>query len=237
MNQADLPGRQRELEAILRRAAPFAHADEGAIQSLASGARRKAWEAGTVLFQRDDAGDYLLALISGQVRLSVSSIAGKELVLRHMGPGDVVGEFSLIDGQPRSADATVISPSSGLILQRDHFLEVAARHPQLGLSVAQHLCQQLRNTNYQMESIALYDLRSRVARFLLFALKDQAALGKARLRLRLNQGEVALVVGASRPKVNQVMQAMLSDGVLEREGDLLLCDIERLEELAVAEAP
>lgn len=225
-------GRQRDLEAVLRRSGPFAQADEGAIAELAASARRRVWEGGTVLFQRGDAGDYLLALISGRVRLSVSTPAGKELVLRHLGPGDVVGEFSLIDGQPRSADATVVAPSSGLVLQRDSFLDVAARHPRLGLSLAQHLCQLLRSTNYQMESIALYDLRSRVARFLLFALRPDREAGKARLRLALNQGELALVVGASRPKVNQVLQALLADGTLEKDGEALVCDLARLEEAA-----
>lgn len=237
MAEAEPSGRQRDLEAALRRAGPFAHADEAAIIELATSAKRRAWEAGTLLFQRGDAGDYLLALISGRVRLSMSTQAGKELVLRHLGPGDVVGEFSLIDGQPRSADATVVAPSSGLILQRDSFLRAASRHAKLGLSLAQHLCQLLRSTNYQMESIALYDLRARVARFLLFALRSERESGKPRLRLSLNQGELALVVGASRPKVNQVLQGLLAEGVLEKDGEALICDTARLEELALAEAP
>jgi len=119
-------------------------------------ATRRAWDIGTVIFQRGDAGDYLLALVSGRVRLSISTPTGKELVLRHMGPGEVIGKFSLIDGQPKSADATVVQPSSGIVLQRDRFLTVAESRPQLGLALARHLCQQLRSTNYQMESIALH---------------------------------------------------------------------------------
>jgi len=89
-----------------------------------------------------------------------------------------------------------------------------------------------------MESIALYDLRSLVARFLLFALREQhgKALSKrAVLRMVLNQSELASVLGASRPKINQVLQSMLTEGVLVREGSSLTCYVPRLEE--AAEAP
>jgi CRP/FNR family transcriptional regulator, cyclic AMP receptor protein len=229
--------RSRDLALVLARAAVFAGVDDATIAALAASVVRRAWDSGMVLFQRGDAGDYLLVLISGRVRLSVSTPAGKELVLRHMGPGEVLGEFSLLDGQPRSADATLVEPSSGVLLYREQFLKVAHSHPQLGLALARHLCQQLRSTNYQMESIALYDLRSRVARFLLFALRQQHGpdvSARAGLRLDLNQTELAAVVGASRPKVNQVLQSMLAEGALEREGTTLICDVHMLEGLADA---
>lgn len=232
MARAQLTGRTRDLELALARTTIFADVDEATIAALAAAATRRVWDSGTVLFQRGDAGDYLLALTSGRVRLSISTPAGKELVLRHMGPGDVLGEFSLIDGQPRSADATAVETCSGVVLERGRFLRVAGLYPQLGLALARHLCQQLRSTNYQMESIALYDLRSRVARFLLFALRDEGGSGQARLRMVLNQTELALVLGASRPKVNQVLQAMLADGLLTRDGETLICDVARLEEAA-----
>lgn len=237
MKTAETFGKVRDIELALSRTALFAGVDVPTIAALAQTATRRAWEAGTVLFQRGDAGDYLLALVSGRVRLSVSTPTGKELVLRHMGPGEVLGEFSLIDGLPRSADATVVEASSGVILQRDRFLRAADLHPQLGLALARHLCQQLRTTNYQMESIALYDLRSRVARFLLFALQSQQgdkAAERVRLRMVLNQTELALVVGASRPKVNQVLQGFLAEGTLEREGEALICDMRALAEAADA---
>ena len=229
---------QRDILKSLGRAAVFSGVDEATLAALGASAVRRSWDSGMMLFQRGDSGDFLLALTSGRVRLSVSAPNGKELVLRHMGPGEVLGEFSLIDGQPRSADATVVEPSSGIILHRDKFLQVAANFPQLGMALARHLCQQLRSTNYQMESIALYDLRSRVARFLLFALREQhgsALPERAVLRMVLNQSELASVLGASRPKINQVLQSMLTEGVLKREGASLTCDVPKLQD--AAEAP
>lgn len=232
MTRAESIGRTRDLEQALTKAAVFAAVDEATVSALAATATRQVWDSGTVLFQRGDPGDYMLALTSGRVRLSVSTPTGKELVLRHIGPGEVLGEFALIDGEPRSADATAVEACSAVILQRDRFLRVAGQYPQIGLALARHLCRQLRSTNYQMESIALYDLRSRVARFLLLALQGKPRTGRARLLLTLNQTELALVLGASRPKVNQVLQSMMAEGLLEREGEVLICDVARIEEAA-----
>lgn len=237
MTRAEPPGRTRDLELALTRSVLFSGVDPETISALAATATRRVWDSGAVIFQRGDSGTFMLALVSGRVRLSVSTPTGKELVLRHMGPGEVLGEFSLIDGEPRSADATAVEACSAVVLHRDQFLQVAGKYPQVGLGLARHLCRQLRSTNYQMESIALYDLRSRVARFLLVALQGQAESSHARLRMKLNQSEIALVLGASRPKVNQVLQSMMAEGLLDRDGDVLICDVARIAEAAEVLGP
>lgn len=238
VHNAGTSGSARDIVRALSRTPLFSGLDGVTLAALAAVATRRAWYAGAVLFQRGDAGEDMLILVSGRVRLSISTAAGKELVLRHLGPGEVLGEFSLIDGEPRSADATVTEPTAAIVLHRHGFDRVAAAHPQLGLALARHLCRLLRQTNYQMESIALHALHARVARFLLFALREQhgATLpDQAMLRLELSQSDVAAVLGASRPKVNAVFQAMLADGTLHREGTTLGCDVRRL--AAATEAP
>ncbi len=231
MQNADGAGSARDIIRALSRTPLFSGADGETLAALAAVSTRRAWYAGTVLFQRGDAGEDMVVLLSGRVRLSISTAAGKELVLRHVGPGDVLGEFSLIDKEPRSADATVTEPTAAILLHRSGFDRVAAAHPQLGMTLARHLCRLLRQTNYQMESIALHALHARVARFLLFALREQHGTmlpDQAVLRLDLSQSDVAAVLGASRPKVNAVFQAMLADGTLRRDGAALGCDVRRL---------
>jgi CRP/FNR family transcriptional regulator, cyclic AMP receptor protein len=228
------------IELALRGSSVFSALDGPAITALADAGVRKAWPGGAVLFQRGDAGEYLLAVITGKVRLSFSTPEGKELVLGHVGPGQVLGEFAVIDGQPRSADATALEPTSGILVQRDSFLRVVSARADLGLALARHLSLLLRATNYQMESIALYDLQARVARFILASLRREHGPkipAEARLSLGLNQTELAAVLGASRPKVNQVLQVLLGDGTLRRDGADLICVRTRLEDAAGLAAP
>lgn len=213
----------------------FGSLSSATLAALASAAHRRTWGAGQLIFQRGDTGDHMLAITAGRVRLSLATAQGRELMLRQLGPGEVLGELAIIDGEPRSADAVAVEPTSAIVLLRRPVLEVAEMRPDLGLALARHLCAMVRSTNLQMESIALYDLRMRLIRFLLFSLAqvygphppDEAALAT-----RLNQSDLSAVLGASRPKVNQALQSLIAEGALRREGGGLTCVVPRLRILA-----
>lgn len=196
-----------------------------ALQALSDMAQSRQWAAGEVLFQRGDAGDWMVALAEGRVRLTLLTPQGRELILRHAEAGDSLGEFSLFDGEPRSADATAATPVSGWVLDRARFLALADQHPSLGMAAARYFCQRLRDTTEQLEGIALYQLEARLARFLLYTLRqingdDDDLPEVAALRLPISQGELAAVLGASRPKVNRALQALQEAGALERSGEV-----------------
>lgn len=216
----------------------FSTLDPSSLAALAAAGGRKSWAAGATIFQRGDQGDYLLALTEGRVRLSLASPTGRELVLRHVGPGEIIGELALIDGEPRSADAVAVEPTTAIIVPRVRFLAATTAHPALAMGVARYLASLLRNTNYQMESIALYDLRMRLIRFILFTVAQVYgdAPGPAPvLRLGLNQSDLSSVLGASRPKVNMALQALIAEGALVRNGEGLVCDLALLQAALDAE--
>jgi CRP-like cAMP-binding protein len=101
--------------------------------------------------------------------------------------------------------------------------------------MARHLSSHLRRTNFQMESIALYDLQTRLVRFLLHTLahtQDTGHGNQRRLTLGVSQTDVSAILGASRPKISQAFQALLSSGAIRRDGDALLCDVAALTALS-----
>jgi CRP/FNR family transcriptional regulator, cyclic AMP receptor protein len=213
----------------------FSSVDPKTLVALASTGQRRNWAAGKVIFQRGDAGDHMLAITSGRVRLSLGSAQGKELMLRHLESGDILGELAVLDGQPRSADAVALDDCTAILLRRNRFLEVAAIHPDLAISVARYLCSMLRNTNFQMESIALYDLQMRLIRFFLFSLRQahgDKLPDRVVLHMSFNQTDLSAVLGASRPKINQALQALIAEGAIQRDGDRFVCQVRRLREMA-----
>jgi CRP-like cAMP-binding protein len=205
----------------------FTGLDETSLDDLAAAMTVRTWPAGTLIFQRGDDGDYLLLVRSGRLRLSLSSPQGREIMLRTLGAGDVVGEMALIDGLPRSADATAVDPTEALILTRERFRSVASRHLDVALSLARYMSSLVRHANYQMESIALYDLRTRLARFLQAAVAERygpTPPAQAEIRLGMTQSDLSAALGASRPKVNVALKELVEDRVLRRTGDVLICD-------------
>lgn len=220
---------------LLSRFSLFRGLSQETLSELAAAMNMRSWPAGSVLFQRGDEGDYLLAVVEGRLRLLLCGAHGRDLMLKQIEPGDVVGELAVIDGQPRSADAVAVEPVRALVLHRDRFLGVANRRPDLGMAVARTLCEMLRSTNFQMESIALYDLQMRVIRFFLFSLHQihgDVLPEEGVLRLHLSQADLSSVLGASRPKINQALQALIVAGALRRDGDTIICAVGRLRTLA-----
>lgn len=222
-------------QAVWRSFRLFEGVNADVLAEVAEAAHRRAWTAGAVLFQRGDAGDYLVALVSGRIRLGVSTAQGRELVLRHAEPGDIFGELSLFDGAPRSAEAVALVASEGFVLGKRDFEQIADRQPSLRIAVTQYLCRMLRDTTEQLEGIALYNLEARVARFLLFTLRQihgDDLPPMPLLRLEINQSDLAAVLGASRPKVNRALQALRDTGVVQRSGAAMQCDVAELLRIA-----
>ena len=233
-------GEAAEILAALPGFPLFAALDPASRADLAEGMRLRTWSAGSLIFSRGDDGAHLLALREGRIRISLSSARGREVVLRNLGPGDILGEMSLIDGQPRSADATAVQDTTCLVLPRQRFDMIAARRPDIGLALARHLCALLRSTNFQMESIALHDLLTRLVRFLLYVIDQTPTSGAGpvrRVTLGLSQVEIAAILGATRPKVSQAFQTLLATGALHRDGDVLVCNVDELSLMAEGDAP
>lgn len=227
----------RDNLAALQRTEIFGGLDADVLEVVQRLSVWRDWPADTVLFQRGDEGSHMIIVMSGRLRLSLVSAAGREIILGTIGPGGVIGELALIDGQPRSADVTTMEPSSGLILWRDGFLSAVKMEPRLGLAMARHLCGLLRATNHQMESIALHDLRTRLVRFLSFALQQahgSPVPARAELRIGLNQSELASMLGASRPKLNRAFQSLIEEGVVTRVDERLICNGPLLQALGEA---
>lgn len=213
----------------------FEDLDSDPIAMLDQLATPTRWKAGETLFQRGDEGDYVVLVHSGRIKLSLLTANGRELTLRYAEPGDILGELSLLDGEVRSADATAAEAGEGLVLRRADFDRVQDRHPEVSRAVIRYLAGRLRNTTDQLESIAMFEIEARLARFLLVTLRqyfEDDIPDEAQLRLALNQSELAAMLGASRPKVNRAIQALEAAGAITRNGAVLVCDADKLSLIA-----
>lgn len=209
--------------------------DKQTLGEIAGIASYRKWPAGTVIFQRGDEGTYLIALVTGRIKLSLITPQGKELSLRQLEPGSVLGEMAILDGQPRSADATAVVATEGYVISKRDFLEILMRTPMAAQTIIHYLCTKLRETTEQLETIALYDLDARVARFFLATLRNihgEELPESANLQLALSQAEIASIVGASRPKINRSILTLEEAGAIRRSDGIIQCHIGRLQGIA-----
>ena len=91
---------------VLKQSTYFAGLDEALINQIANLSVNRSFRAGEVIFHRDEPGDYLYGVMSGQVRLTTQSSDGRELALNSQGPGEISGEIAFLDGGNRTATGT-----------------------------------------------------------------------------------------------------------------------------------
>ena len=208
------------------------------IATIAGYLRPIAFSANQLIFSRGDPGRDIYFVTDGRVRLSILSSDGRELSLIHAAVGEFFGEIAALDADKRSADATALGPVKGFILPQSAIKTLLETNPRVAAAAIHFLCQRIRDTNEKLEAIALHPIEVRIARFLLAALKLQKIMpkdGTATFDLAMSQGELALLVGASRPKVNIALTLLEDRGAISRQGSRISCVIELLEEMAIGE--
>ena len=131
----------------LRQVPLFESLDEEAAKELSGLLETLDCEARKVLFRAGDAGDALYIIERGKVRISVEATDGRELTLTELGQGDFFGELTLLDRQPRSANATVSEESRLAVLSREHFLSFMRSKPNVALEMLTALAHRLRRTD------------------------------------------------------------------------------------------
>jgi len=224
-----------DIPALLAGTALFGALSDDQRARVASRMRPVSYPSGLQIFGRGDPGDGILLVLSGRVRLSVVTAEGRELALLNAARGEIIGEIAALDGGTRTTDARAVGPVEAMWLGRDELSRLLASDPSLSAAAITFLCARLRSTNEVLESIALHPIEVRLARFLLSAVRLRGATpvkGKAAIDLGMSQTELALLIGASRPKVNTALQMLEASGTIERKGDAIQCDVAELARIA-----
>ncbi len=217
---------EADVAGLLERTGLFSGLPKAAIGEIAAGMRAESYTAGQVIFSRREPGTSLYLISSGRVRLSIETAEGRELTYRNCETGEIMGEIAALDGGPRTADAVAVTPVTAHALTAQRLSEIMERHPAIARTALRFVCTRLRDTATQLSEIALYPIERRVARFLVSALQlggHDLNAADVPIDLKMSQSELALLLGASRPKVNVALGALGQAKAITRKGDAIVC--------------
>jgi signal transduction histidine kinase len=96
---------------LLRENRLFAGLSAASVEKIGAGISLRQFAANEIIFREGDPGDCLYLIIEGHVRISKTGRGGLQETLNFMSLGNFFGEMALVDGQPRSAQATATSPT------------------------------------------------------------------------------------------------------------------------------
>ena len=114
------------------------------LQLLAGTCREREFAANTTLLRQGETGVGLYIITSGAVNITQHQDGGEEHEIARVGPGDVLGEMSLLDDLPRSATATATEPTRALVLPVWDFRAALREAPEIGIKLLAILSQRLR---------------------------------------------------------------------------------------------
>lgn len=222
--------------AVIRRSRLFRDLPDALIHHVATNATERRLQSGGVLFLKNDPQDFFALVVSGCVYAMVYGPDGRELIVNSFASGDVVGETALIDARQRDTMAFVCAPTHVLILRRHHFATLTAEPLFLNRLLAL-LCARLRDVAALIESVCLYRLESRLARYFLSAVDECGRIAPDGVVVPMppSQSLLAAMVNASRPKLNAQLQAWRRSGLVswaQGQGSLLITDVDQLRNMA-----
>jgi CRP-like cAMP-binding protein len=237
-DKKNMPGTARSSTgsklAVLRQHPIFRDLDPEALDQLCRYANLTALKRGATIFSKGDPGNSLFAVISGTVKISISSADGRNAILNLIGPGEILGEIAVLDGQARTADATAHTNCEICIIDRREFLPFVRSQPALAMKFIELLCSRLRWTSDQVEQVILQNLPGRLAGALLRLTEKHKSSPEGRT-IAITQQEISEMIGMTRESINKQLRVWAARKWVRLEhGAIVVLDTEPLGLLAEA---
>lgn len=203
--------------------------------------RECAWrhyEAGQRIIARDGSDRDLHMIVSGSVRVTSYSAAGRETSFRDLTEGTSYGEVSALDGLHRSADVNALSSTLIASLPPAPFRQLLREEWIVNERVLLRLCELVRGLTGRVLDLSTLSVQRRIYEHLLRLAQAGAVRGNTvRIEPAPKHADMASQVSTYREQITRELSGLVKAGILARDGAaLVVLDLPRLEALALEQA-
>jgi CRP-like cAMP-binding protein len=220
---------------LLKKIPLFSSLSDEILGNLADTVRQQKVRQGQVIFRKGDEGTALYILKSGTIKIVLPSRLGAEIIVTIFSDGDFFGEMSLLDGEPRSADAVALKPSELMVLSRKDFLSFLQSDVNAVNSILSVLTKRLRKTHDLLEDVCFLTISQRLSKLILelekiYGRKEGDCI---MLDILLTQKELGDMIGATRESINKELKLLREKALIEMDGNRIkIIDLPRLKRRA-----
>ena len=208
-----------ELQSVLENSFMLGGLPHELSQGLAALARTQKLSTGQRLFAAGDPGNGFYAVLEGAMKVTLENQDGDEQALAMVGPGSIVGELSIFDGEPRSANVVAVKPTRVAFVNKTGFESFADDKPALYRHMLRIIVGRLRQANNVLAARSFLPLPGRVAQIILqFSDDFGKPIDDKRVLVhhKISQAEIAKLVGAARENVSRVLNDWRRAGTISR---------------------
>ncbi|MFI5836921.1 Crp/Fnr family transcriptional regulator [Micromonospora sp. NPDC051300] len=197
------------------------------LQRLGPGARelvldlgvRRQVAAGQILIHEGVRESHLVLLEAGLTKVTASLPDGRSALLSLRVGGDLVGEMSALNDQPRSATVTTCGPTRYSVISRDRFTQFLKEHPESALELAAMVADRLRWSNRRRIDFTSYPVKIRVARVIaeLCRTHGRRSPDGVVIDVRLTQPELATICGAAETSIQKTLRDLRTERLVDTD--------------------
>ncbi len=193
------------------------------LETLFESIRIQSLKKGQTLFRKGDEGTALYIVKKGTVKIVLPSRLGDEVIVTIFSEGDIFGEMSMFDGEPRSADALALEPSEIYLLSRRDFLSFLQANITAMKSILSQLTKRLRKTDDFLGDTCFLNVSARLAKKLIELAESYGNNidDTIHIDLPLTQKELGDMVGSTRESINKALKTL-------RDKDLIIMEENRI---------
>ena len=208
----------------------FSQLDKPALKEIASYVQEHSYNPDQIISFRGEPCTGVYLIVRGIVSAQRLSLEGREYILDYLGPGECFNLVPVIDGGTNLATMQASSAVTLYLVQCDLFRRLIQDY-QVSLEVVTYLAGQVRYLSDAVEDLALYTVRTRLARFLLARDEDDGTYDR-----RWTQEEIAAHIGTVRDVVGRTLRSFARQGLIQRQrGHVTITDRKGLQKEAMAE--
>src|SRR5512145_572414 len=187
----------------------------------------KEFAQGTVLFREGEPGKEMYVVQQGRVTVS-KKVGDVEKILASLGPGEFLGEMSILNNKPRSATATCAEPAKLLVIDAKTFEAMIRSNAEIAIRMIKKLSDRLAEANEQIENLLFADASSRVVHFLATA-AEKVPRGPAGHEIHIVPKDLAGRVGVKPEQAEEVLAKLLKSKIVVVQADrLVVPDVSKL---------
>lgn len=202
----------------------FCHLSPAAMKDFNDLRSQAVYPAGALLFLEKQDPRGVFVLCAGQVKLSISSSAGKTLILRIAKPGEILGLMASISNTPYEVTAETLHPCQVAFLRREDFLHFIAKHPEVYQSAVRQLSTLYNGACEQLRTVGLSaSAPEKLARVLLdWANEGKDSSSANSIKMPLTHEEIAEFIGTTRETVTRTLSEFKNRRFVALQGSTLM---------------
>ena len=191
--------------------------DQALLQSMV---RVRRYRVRRIVYNQGDVSDALFFIVSGYLKSGRLGAVGRAPLTTVCGPGEIVGEMSLLDGGRRGSTVAVLEDAELLVISREVMLRLLESSPSLARTMLQLTARRFRSLTDTFESLSSMGVPERLACAVLKLAKkygNPTSTGEVTIPIRLSQQDLGSLVGTCRETVNKMLRLWTERQLIRQE--------------------